>query len=105
MNKWLIFIVGVVVGWIATTAYINRAERRKEIRMEEYQSILKKLEVSQRSVEMLTDMSHDRISREVDERLRLLRKIRVLIDDLDNLSNREIKYRLMDLTEVDDEEW
>lgn len=104
MNKWLIFIVGVVVGWIATTAYINRAERRKEIRMEEYQSILKKLEVSQRSVEMLTDMSHDRISREVDERLRLLRKIRVLIDDLDNLSNREIKYRLMDLTEVDDEE-
>ena len=40
----------------------------------------------------------------MDERLRLLRKIRVLIDDLDNLSNREIKYRLMDLTEVDDEE-
>ena len=104
MNKWLIFIVGVVIGWIATTAYINRTERRKEIRMEEYQSILKKLEVSQRSVEMLTDMSHDRISREVDERLRLLHKIRVLIDDLDNLSNREIKYRLMDLTEVDDEE-
>ena len=102
MNRWIVLLIGVVLGWAVTTLYVNYTERKAEIRSEEYQKLQKQLEASKQSVEMLMDMSQDRISEQADKSSKLIHKITVLIDDLDKLSTNEIKYRLMDLTFEDE---
>lgn len=103
MNRWIVLLIGVVLGWVVTTLYVNYTERKAEIRSEEYQKLQKQLETSQRSVEMLMDESHERIMEQADKSSKLIHKITVLIDDIDKLSTSEIKYRLTELTFTDDE--